>query len=315
LIVSDLTPARLQAALIGPGLVLRTGPLTTRIRSPLGSVHEAVRLHYGAHPVLADEAFADFHVRVDRPMGARRWYKPQAIFSFDGGFPFTPLPLSQAFPLLEWGLNWCVYSHCDQFLTLHSAVLERGGHALLMPAHSGSGKSTLCAALAFRGWRLMSDELALVLPSGREVQALPRPISLKNQSIDIIRQFAADAVFGPVVRDTLKGSVCHVRPPAGAVEQADVPASPRWVVFPKYVAGAPAELRPLSRAQGFMKMLGQTFNSDNHGREGFATLANLVEQVDCYEFSYGRLDEAIAIFDRLAINSPLQAVSSRVRGV
>ena len=306
MIVADLPAERLQAALNGPGLVVRTGPLAARIRSPLASVREGLRLHYGAHPVLADDAFADFHVLVDRPMGVRRWYQPQAVFSFDGGAPFTPLPLAQAFPLLEWGLNWCVYTHCDQYLTLHSAVLERGGHAVLMPAYSGSGKSTLCAALAFSGWRLMSDELALVLPSGRQVRALPRPISLKNQSIDIIRQFAADAVFGPTVHDTQKGSVCHVRPPAGAVEQADIPASPRWVVFPKYAAGAPAELKPLSRAQGFMKMLGQTFNYDTHGREGFNTLAQLVDQSDCYEFSYSRLDDAIAIFDRLATDAASQ---------
>jgi hypothetical protein len=43
-------------------------------------------------------------------------------------------------------------------------VLERGGRALLLPAPSGSGKSTLCAGLAFNGWRLLSDELALLDP-------------------------------------------------------------------------------------------------------------------------------------------------------
>ena len=300
MIVADLAPDQLRRSLAGPGLLVRTGPVVARIRSHLPAVVEGVRLHYAAHPTLPDTEFADFHVRVDRPAGLRHWYKPQVVFSFDGEAPFTPLPANQGFPLLEWGLNWCVYSRCDQYLNLHSAVLERHGRALLLPAHSGSGKSTLCAALAFRGWRLLSDELALILPSGDRIQPLPRPISLKNQSIDVIRRFAPEAVFGPVVLDTVKGSVCHVRPPATALLHAEVPARPAWVVFPQYRAGAPAQLRPLSRAQGFMRLLEQAFNYDNHGREGFATLAAVVEQAPCFEFSYGQLDEAMEVFDRLA---------------
>jgi predicted ATPase len=33
-------------------------------------------------------------------------------------------------------------------------VVERDGHALILPAMPGSGKSTLTAALVQRGWRL-----------------------------------------------------------------------------------------------------------------------------------------------------------------
>lgn len=280
------------------------GSLVTLVRSSLPAVADGVLLHYAQHPVEADDGFADFHVCVSRPSGLRRWLQPQVVFKFDGDEPFAPLPGTQGFPLLEWGMNWCVYTHCHQFLTLHSAVVEKDGRALILPAPSGSGKSTLCAGLAFRGWRLLSDELALIDPATGLLSPLPRPISLKNQSIAVIRAHAPEAAFSPEVADTLKGTVAHARPPADAVALADQRARPRWVVLPRYVAGAPARLERLPRARAFMTLIDNAFNYNVHGRAGFATLAALVDGCDCYEFSYGHLDEAVATFDRLAAESP-----------
>jgi HprK-related kinase A len=300
LIVGDLPPAELRRLLAGPGVIVRTGPVAARIRSPLDAVARGIGLHYAQHPVLADDDFAHFHVSVDRPAGLRRWFKPQVVFRHDGHKPFTPLSGNQGFPLLEWGLNWCLYTLCNQFLTMHSAVLEKGGRAVILPAPSGSGKSTLCAGLAFCGWRLLSDELALLDPGSGLLWPNPRPISLKNQSIAVIRDFAPEAAFGEVVRDTLKGAVGHVRPPAGAVAQLGVQATPAWVIFPHFQPGAPARLTPLPRAQAFMKLMGQTFNYAVHGREGFAALTALIDRCECFDFTYSQLDEAVALFDRLA---------------
>jgi hypothetical protein len=44
--------------------------------------------------------------------------------------------------------------------------------------------------------------LALLDPQHGHAVALPRPISLKNESIDLIRSFAPQATFGPVVHET-----------------------------------------------------------------------------------------------------------------
>ena len=289
----------------GEGLGIRTGPVVTRIRSPLQAVVEGVRLHYAQHAVVDAQDFADFHVSVERPRSLRRWFGQQVVFRCDGRLPFQPLPGQQGFPLLEWGLNWCLYARCDHFLSMHCAVLERGGRALIMPAPSGSGKSTLCAGLAFRGWRLLSDELAVIDPASGEVLPLPRPISLKGRSIDIIRAFAPEAVFGAVVPDTVKGSVCHVRPPADAVARGGERARPGWVIFPSYVAGAPARLSVLPKARAFMELMRHAFNDNTHGREAFNLLADVIEHSDCYEFSYSELDAAVRVFDRLAAQEPL----------
>lgn len=299
MILQELSGAEIRRRLRGPGLRVRTGPLVQSIRSSLGEVEAGIELHYARHPVEDENGFADFHVAVHRPSGLRRWYRPQVLFSFDGGQPFAPLRGHQGYPLLEWGLNWCIYTHCPQYLAVHGAVLERGGRALLLPAPSGSGKSTLCAALAFRGWRLLSDELALIDPRSGLVTPVPRPISLKNQSIEIVRDYAEDAVFGPVVPDTGKGRVAHVRPPAEAVAAASTPARPHWVVLPNYLEGSASMLDPLPKAEALMLLLEQTFNFNVHGVHGFNALADLVDGCASYRYTYSRLDDAVALFEDL----------------
>ena len=298
--VQDIAPQQLLRQLRGNGLKLRTGPVVNCIRTPLETVAQGIALHYAAHPVEAEDAYADFHVSVERPRSHRRWYQPQVVFGYDGARPFTPLPAHQSFPLLEWGLNWCMCTRHFKYLTTHSAVLEKNGLALILPAPSGAGKSTLCAGLAFRGWRLLSDEMALFDPMTGAVQALPRPISLKNRSIDVLRAFAPEAVFSPTVPDTLKGSVAHVRPPAEGVLRSAQTATPRWIVLPQFVAGAPAVLTPMPRSKAFMTLMDHCFNTEAFGREGFEALTRIVDGCEAYHFSYGHLDDAVRAFDELA---------------
>ena len=279
---------------------MRVGPIVAEVRSRFEAVAAAIALLYARHEVAARD-FADFHVAVEAPLGARRWIRPQALFRFEGNPPFKPLAASQAFPLLEWGLNWCVSAHCHQYVVVHAAVVERHGRAAILPAPPGSGKSTLCAALAARGWRLLSDELTLIDVANGRIAPLPRPISLKNEAIEVIGRFWPGVPMSPVVHDTLKGSVVHVQPPAESVLRSRETASPGWIVLPRYRAGAPTALEPLGRSTAFMQLVDSSFNYSMHGRAGFELLANVVAASDCFRFSYGgALDEAVRTFDALA---------------
>jgi len=300
LIVADLSYRELEQRLAGPGVRLRTGPVVSLIRSRLPAVVSGISLLYAEYPADDPEGFADFRVRVGRPRNLRRWLQPQAHFFSDGSLPFRPLPVDQAFPMLEWGLNWCVSSHCHQYLIFHAAVVEKSGRALILPAPPGSGKSTLCAGLVNRGWRLLSDELTLIEIASGRVVPLPRPVSLKNASIDVIRAFAPTVAISQPVHDTSKGSVAHMRAPSDSVDRASETARPGWIVVPRYEAGLAAALIPLSRARGLMRMADNAFNYSVHGRTGFEVLAQLVDRCACYEFAYGDLEEAAAVFNDLA---------------
>ncbi len=282
------------------GLPLRTGPFVSRIRTQLPEVARAFHALYADYAVADDAEFVDFQVGVHRPQGLRGLWHPQVVFTFEGEEPFNPLPGDQGFPLLEWGLNWCVYGHCHQYLILHAAVLERNGRALVLPAPSGSGKSTLCAALTFAGWRLLSDELTLISPADGRIVPNPRPVSLKNESIEVIQRFAPQVRFGSRVEETVKGVVAHFPAPAAAVAAAETAALPGWIVLPRYVAGAPASLEPLERARAFIALVENAFNYDVFGVEGFELLASFVDRSLAFAFEYGNIHEAVHLFDRLA---------------
>ena len=191
-----------------------------------------------------------------------------------------------------------------QFLTLHAAVVERNGRALLLPAPSGSGKSTLCAALVFGGWRLLSDELAVLDPRSCEVVPIPRPISLKNASIDALRAFDSRSRFGPLVHETTKGTIGHLVPPPESVRRSNERAVPGWVVLPRFEPGAKPSLRPLAKGGTMMRLIECAFNYNVHGASGFELLADVVERSDCYEFSYSRLEDAVEVFAELAAKGP-----------
>lgn len=299
MIVSDLAPSELRECLRGPGLALQTASFVTRIRSPIALLADSLGLLYADYSVAGDEDFADFQVRVAPPAGLRRWLRPQTYFYMDGLPPFKPLPFNQSFPILEWGLNWCISNYVHDHLVLHAGVIAKDTGAAMLPAPPGSGKSTLCAALIHRGWRLLSDELALIRLADGTLAPLPRPVSLKNRSIDIIRAYLENAVLSPVVHDTIKGSVAHLKPPAESVARALEPALPRWVIFPRYLRGSVPSMEPLSKAAAFLRVADNAFNYATLGRHAFTTLGRVIDGCDCYEFTYSRLDDAVAAFAAL----------------
>lgn len=304
LTVSSLEAAELHRLCAGPGLVLRTGPFSNRIRTDIPQLVDTIRLLYPHYPLGGEDGFADFQVTLRRSRGLRRWFHPQVGFEQDGTTPFLPLPLAQAHPMLEWVMNWCVSINAHTYLIIHAAVLERQGCAVILPAPPGSGKSTLCAALASRGWRLLSDEMTLVRPADLALIPMPRPVSLKNGSIDVIRAFAPHVLIGPAVPETAKGTIAHMRAPAESIAAAGQPAWPTHIVFPRYEAGAPARLEPVSKARMFMGVADNSFNYPILGATGFDALGRLVDACHGFDLCYSSLDEAMAIFDGFAGIAP-----------
>lgn len=277
-------------------------PFVVRVRSDISDLAEDIGRMYQDFQVLEPDCFADFHVEVSYERGVRRWFRPLARFYFDGRPSFIPLPAHQAFPMLEWGINWCVAAHSHSFLIVHAALIERQGMAVLMPAPPGSGKSTLCAGLINRGWRLLSDELALYDAETKQLYGMARPVSLKNQSIQVIQAHTPTAEITSPVPDTTKGTVALLRPPSESVQQVRIPARAAWIILPRYQADAKASLESLNKANAFMLIAEQSFNYNVHGREGFEAVGDLVDGCECFEFTYSCLSDAERVFDDLLSN-------------
>lgn len=295
--IRDLSIEDIEARLGTDGLRIETGPFIFNISSRAREIADALYRLYGDFPVYQEEGFADFHVSVRLAGGLRRLLRPQSIFQLDGVIPFKPLPGEQAFAMLEWGMNWCIYTHAHQYLIIHGAALERNGQAVVLPAPSGSGKSTLCAALMNRGWRLLSDELILIDPNDLQLRALGRPVSLKNRSIEVLREFAPEAYISKPIPNTTKGTVAHMKPSSDSIERVGEHASLRWAVFPRYAADASLSLRTMKKAEIFMALADNAFNYTLLGETGFSTLARIVDQTDGLHAEYNNLEAIVAALD------------------
>jgi HprK-related kinase A len=297
--ISSLSKAEIRTNLSGGGLGIAVGPFNVKLFSSLPYVAEGIMQLYGDFKLLTASDFIDFRVSLSAPSFFRNQFRPQVSFSFDGFVPFKPLPQEQAFAMFEWGLNWCIANNAHQYLIVHAAVIERNGVTCILPGTPGSGKSTLCAGLVCKGWRLLSDEMALISTLTGEVFPIPRPVSLKNQSIEIIQCYSSDAFMGEVVRDTAKGTVTHMRPPSSSVDLSSRPGNAGLIIFPKYKQGAEVNLEPLNKAQALLKVAENSFNYSVLGLKGFELLRELVSNCNCYDFSYQSLDEAKEVMESL----------------
>ncbi|MFC4700124.1 HprK-related kinase A [Glaciecola siphonariae] len=278
--------------------LLRLPPFTFSVSTDIPLVKDNARLIYGNACVdisqRSRDDYIDYHLSLEKNTGVRRFYKPQARFFCDGREPFKPLTHSQAFAMLEWGMNWTVAAHELQYVIVHSAVLEKNGKAILFPAPPGSGKSTLTAFLANNNWRLLSDEMALVIPQTSTVLPFVRPICLKNQSIDLCQNWFADATYSSVAKDTHKGDVIHMAANAHAQQNAAKPADIVGVVFPKYDVNTELDIYQLNMREAFMQLVFNAFNFTAIGQDSFETVTALIEKVKAFEICYSNLPEVDA---------------------
>ena len=289
----DLSETQIERALKGDGLGLEVSSFRCLVRSDTGLLSKPFHLLYpdfGAD--TGPTGFYDFRINLNKTR-SNIWNPWKVEFDWEGSSPFPVLPLAHAHPLFEWGLNWCVATASGAHTVIHSAVVERDGLALVLPGSPGSGKSTLCAALALGDWRLLSDELTIIAQKDGRVQPVPRPISLKNKSINIIRTHVPSADMTEPVTDTHKGSIAYARPPSSAVAASDQTVPIGYVVFPKFVAGATLDFEPLSRAEALSELMENAFNVGLLGADGFASLAKSIANAKCYAVEYGDLTSVL----------------------
>ncbi len=289
---------RIERALRSGGLWLDLGAITLAVRGDAPGLAGQIQSVYPHFPFADHGTWADIHVRIDRVRGVRRWLRPQVLLTADGQVLFEPFPADTALPLMEWGCNWLIGQQCNHLLLLHAGTLERDGLALVMPALPGSGKSTLSAALAQRGWRLMSDEFGAFETQQGEFIAMLKPVALKNESIAVMRAFARDACLGPEFPRTRKGTVAHLAARADAVARRHEPARPGAIVLPRWQAGSATSWTALTADTAFAALAFNAFNYELLGEAGFAAVRDIVARCPAWELVYSDLDDAIRTIDR-----------------
>ncbi|WP_158971612.1 HprK-related kinase A [Paraglaciecola sp. L3A3] len=246
---------------------------------------------------------ADYELSVQKSSGLRSFIRPQARFFCDQLEPFKPLSFQKAYAFLEWGMNWTVAGNEVQHVIIHSAVLAKGNKAILFPAPPGSGKSTLTAYLAHNGWRLLSDEMALIIPNSKTVVPFVRPICLKNQSIDIAKKLFPEGKFSDIARDTHKGDVIHLSPPELSWQNRTETAELVGVVFPNYRVDQDLQIYQLDKTQAFMQLVDNAINYSVLGGQAFNTLTHVIEGVQTFEIFHNDLQQVAEFLEQEIIGN------------
>ncbi len=297
-LLQNLGSNELEEQLRAGKLTLHVGPYVYRLGSELAPVMEGLSLLYGDFHLATPDEFIDFSVGL-RQRGLWQHLRKQAEFLFDESSPFEPIPKEQSFAFLEWGMNWCISLHANEYLTLHAAAVAKDGQGIILPGVPGAGKSTLCAALGLNGWRILSDEHAMIPPGTTDLVPLCRPVSLKNESIEVIRSHSTKAHFGPRSENTHKGVVAHMKADL-APDSHDPQAIPtKLMVFPKYSTEDAQQLTSKRRTDSFLLAAYHSFNYSLLRETGFEAMHTLLSRVRCYDLVYHDLDWAIAELNTL----------------
>ncbi len=128
---------------------------------------------------------------------------------------------------------------------------------------------------------------------------IPRLMPLKNQSIQVIRDYLPEAVLGEEIYNTQKGTIAHVRPPRDHIFKTDQVARAKWIIFPKWTANAPLKLEPLAQSEAFLLLASNSFNYEILGESAFRAVTRLIRKCQCYQLVYSDLDSALAMFNKL----------------
>ena len=302
MLIKQIPPASLMAK-IRNGLLVKIGAFTFKIALENDSAIQDFIQNYADFQLASSDDIIDFNIKIGAPNLLRKWVKKHVTFKVNEHTPFLPLPTNQAYAMLEWGMNWCIANHAHHFFILHAAAVEKNGVAIILPGTPGAGKSTLCAGLVCRGWRLLSDELTLIARDSGKIAPVTRPINLKNNSIALLKAFEPTVKFSQTALDTHKGTVALMKPPIRSVEKINELATPKYIIFPKYDPNIKATLSPVFESPPISEIISNSFNYNVLGLHGFNALAALLQQVDCHSFTYNKLDDAVELFDKLAVSS------------
>ena len=241
----------------------------------------------------------DYWLSIKSTSFLRKIIKPQVCIYIDNQRPFNPIKKSLLLPSIEWGMNWCIASYNFTYLLIHASVLVKNNKAILFPAMPGSGKSTLAAYFGLRDWTLYSDEMAIINIGSNTVLPMHRPASLKNSSIEIIKQSSNSAVFSPTTYGTHKGDIAHLktidRTTFNQLKSAEIVA----VIFPKFNPISELVIEQVSSIEGFAKLAHNSFNYSVLGLQGYKTLCNVVDKSTFYKVNYSNYDGLDKFIDEL----------------
>lgn len=302
--LASLDDKGLDKKLSEEGVFLEIGPFCTHVSIDFKNIRDSFIGIYRDYPIYEKEVVFDNFIKVFGRNFYRRHIKPQAFVETGMNNEFIPLPASMGMVSLEMGLNWQIASGCKQYLMFHAGVVAKDGIGIIMPAMSGSGKSTLAAGLSYRGWQLHSDEFGLLDMETGELVPYPRAVSLKNQSIAVMKKWVEPVennhlkLFTDEYEGTPKGTICYLRPPLKSIQDMHVRTKPNVVILPIFDANAKPAIRPVTKTMAFFRLVMSSANYGDIGEDAFTSISKIIDDSIVCEIIYPTLDDAVKLVEQ-----------------
>ena len=227
--------------------------------------------------------------------------------TLDGRHLATTITLARAMQFLLWHINRTTVAMSQTTLLIHAAGVAHTGQAIVMPAGEEAGKTTLAAGLLQQGFDYLSDEIVAIDPETLQARSYAKPLSIDPGSWPVLPALKPSL---PADLSSLQADQWQV--PLRAIhERGPVTSAPiRYIIAPRYVAGARTSLVPLPRSSALRELAENAFNFRGFPG-GLDVLASVVRRSDCFRLTVGSLEEACTLVREVVSTSRLNERSQQ----
>lgn len=225
----------------------------------------------------------------------------RAAIGVDGVQFESPVKIKGLAPQVKAALLVSAINRHEYAAYLHAAVLRTGESLLLMPGAPGAGKTSLSLALTRHGYVFHSDENALLDENSLHVRGAPMAACVKEGSWAVVEPMypgLSDMRTHVRIDDKIVRYISdQIRMGVPEMDQA---FTVRWMIFPKFQAGAKTTLEPVGRPEALRRLLSEciAWRMKLTG-ENVDRMIDWIENIECYELVFSSFEDALPLIDRV----------------
>lgn len=196
--------------------------------------------------------------------------------------------------VLEEAIERKVIADAKRLLALHGGAVATPVGACLLLGDSDSGKSSTTFQLLELGAGFLCEEISLCEPETWQVVPYPQTLTLSDS---LLSEFTADLEPRGQLHRLLPGIVRYR--PDQLPDVGDRSEPIERVLLPRFRAGVPTNLDPLSPDSALTEVLGYAFPPNVDTEVQFDRMIALLERVETLRFTYSSASTARAALAEL----------------
>ena len=188
------------------------------------------------------------------------------------------------------------------YFCVHAAALAKDETGFLFPGSQHCGKTTLTLELIKQGYKLLSDDLAIINRETLEVMPFPRALNIREKSLPLVSGFE-DYIVSKREFEIADEKRWFL----DLKEFAGSPFVPNTIVFPQLEPGEKASLEPFSKTMAVLELIRQNMAPylpnlpQPDDMSNFEVGSRLVDQASTYSLTVGDITDTIKLLLELEV--------------